>query len=186
LSKAKRFFPDLKSLIVSTVVILLLLIFAVVVTDHNNVRRLHRYLWEAEAAKEACYSLIEQRLGYAKALVRIIDNQVDTGRVEEVIGQWDGAASVDEASVLYKTLDDELALLQRKAVEHESYRAWSPYFDRMYLIEMELTKASAHYQERAEFFNAQKGGFPARLAARRLDLEDLLLFDFGSSLKGRP
>ncbi len=111
---------------------------------------------------------------------------MDTDRVEEVIGRWDAAASVDEASVLYKTLDDELALLQRKAVEHESYRAWSPYFDRMYLLELELVDISAHYQERAEFFNAQKGGFPARLAAKRLDLEDLLLFDFGSSLKGRP
>ncbi|NLK14388.1 MAG: hypothetical protein GX313_06550 [Spirochaetales bacterium] len=182
----RRYFPNLRSFIVSMVVILILLTMAVVITDQNNVRRLHRYLRAAETVREACYSLIEQRLAYAKALVRIIDGQVDTGDLEEAILQWDPNAPVDVVSVLYRALDDELSLLQRKAVEHESYRDWSPYFDQMYLLELELADISAQYQQRAIYFNAQKDGFPALLVAKRHNLEDLLLFDFGSALKGRP
>ncbi len=182
----RRYFPNLRSFIVSMVVILILLTMAVVITDQNNVRRLHRYLRAAETVREACYSLIEQRLAYAKALVRIIDGQVDTGDLEEAILQWDPNAPVDVVSALYRALDDELSHLQRKAVEHDAYRDWSPYFDQMYLLELELADISAQYQQRAMYFNAQKGGFPALLVAKRHNLEDLLLFDFGSALKGRP
>ncbi|NLZ77083.1 MAG: hypothetical protein GX911_03850 [Spirochaetales bacterium] len=186
MSQGKRFFPDRRSFIVSSVVIVLLVLFAVVVTDRNNVRRLNRHLREAEAEKEACYDLIEERFGYAGALVRTIAGQVDTKAVEEVLARWDGDPSIDEASALYTALDEELALLQRKAVEHDSYRAWSPYFERIHALELKLIEVSADYQDRAAYYNAQKSGFPALLVARRHKLEDLLLFDFGPSLKGRP
>ena len=182
----KKFFPDLKSFIVSAFAVLLLLGFFALVTDYNNVRRLHRYSWEAESLREATYSVIEQRIGYAKALVRVIDHQIDTTAVEDALSRYSSEDPIDQVSQTYIALDEALAALQRVAVEDESYRLWSPYFDQIFILELELLEVSALYHERAEYFNNQKRGFPALLVAKRHNLEDLLLFDFGSALKGRP
>ena len=167
-SMVRRYFPDLRSFIISTIVILLLLTLAVIITDQNNVRRLHRYLRAAETDREACYSLIEQRLAYAKALVRIIDGQVDTGDLEEAILQWDPNAPVDVVSTLYRALDDELSHLQRKAVEHDAYRdlriltrciCWS-----------RIGRYFGSLSATSNVLQCPKGGFPA-LCCKRHNLE---------------
>ena len=182
----KKFFPDLKSFIVSSVVIIVLIAFAVLVTDHNNVRRLYRYSAEAEAAKEACYEIIDQRVGYTKSLIRIIDGTLDTESLENLVAQWNLESDIASASRLYVDLDEALERLQRTAIESDHYPAYSPYFDQIFILELQLIDEADRYEERASFYNNQKRGFPALLVAKRHNLEDLLLFDFASSLKGRP
>ncbi|NCC66465.1 MAG: hypothetical protein EOM15_17670 [Spirochaetia bacterium] len=56
----------------------------------------------------------------------------------------------------------------------------------MYQLEQKLSEAVALYNDQAEFYNRQKDGFPARIAAKRLSLERLPLFSMAQALSSRP
>lgn len=186
MSSKKPYFPNRRSAVISIAVVISLLAFAVLAIDRNNVNRLNRYESQAFLAEEEVRNLIGERFFYAEALVKLINDDVQTDLISETLRLFNKDGGMDRLGSAYRKLDQELSTLQPNLFTLSQYSQFLAYFEELYAIEQKLAEAAAEYNARAEYFNAQKRAFPALLVARRLEMEDLVLLNLATALKGRP
>lgn len=186
LSSKKPYFPNRRSAVISIAVVISLLAFAVLAIDRNNVNRLTRYESQAVLADKQVRTLIEERFLYTDALVKLVNDDVQTDLISESLRLFNKDAGMDRLGSAYRKLDQELSTLQPSLFTISQYNQFLAYFEELYAIERKLADAAAEYNARAEYFNAQKRAFPALLVARRLEMEDLVLLNIATALKGRP
>lgn len=129
---------------------------------------------------------MDDRFTYASTLVSLLQ---DTG-LEEPFKPLLAAYAREKAPVvlseLYGELDEALAELQKKVFTHEQYPLYAAYFEKLFEVEREMALHLDSYNDKARYYNMQRGGFPASIAAKRLKMQALELFTVAPAIKGRP
>ena len=185
-SRRKPYFPNFRSAAISIAVVVFLLFFAGFAIDGNNVSRLQKYEKEALWYYQQAYAQIDLRFTYAQKLVGLIGDPFLTEEISQTLRSFVGVVSPDVLSGLYIQLDTQLDTLQRKIFTDPQYLLYAAYFEEMYACETAMQPFLEAYNTKATYFNQQIGGFPALLAAKRLELERLELFTVSFALKSRP
>jgi hypothetical protein len=188
LSDKKPLFADLKSFLITVAVIIVVVVVGLLAIDRNNVNRLKKYHREALELQQTVRKQIDERFRWSIALAQRLDEEGIDGStlLFSITEAWGDDLSMGEVSKLYLALDHQLGLLQRELYRYTDSNRWAPYFEKIWEAEVALIEPLEEYNSAVAFYNAQRGGFPALLAARRLGLEDLPLCAIGEALKGRP
>jgi hypothetical protein len=179
-------FPNRRSAVISIAVVLFLLIFAVVAIDQNNVSRLKKYKKEANVFLDKGMDVMDDRFKYSQTLVDLLEDPILAEPFRLLLDSYAREKSPVLLSELYVSLDKELALLQKKIFTNKQYPLYAAYFEKIYEAEQDMTLHLNDYNDKAHFYNVQIGGFPATIAAKRLDMQALELFSVAPAIKGRP
>lgn len=179
-------FPNRRSAFISIAVVLFLLIFAVVAIDQNNVSRLKKYKVEANVYLDKGLDAMDDRFMYAKTLVNLLEDKSLAEPFRPLLDSYARERSPALLSELYISLDEELALLQKKIFTNKQYPLYAAYFEKLYEVEQEMSLHLNSYNDKAHFYNVQIGSFLATIAAKRLDMRALELFFVAPAIKGRP
>ncbi len=179
-------FPNRRSAVISIAVVLFLLAFAIFAIDQNNVSRLKGYKQQAMGFLDQGMDAMDERFTYARALVELLDDKGLAEPITVVLDSYTRDLPPGELSELYGALDKELALLQKRVFTHSQYPLYASYFEKIYEAEQEMAQHLNDYNDKAHFYNVQRGGFLATIAAKRLDMQALELFSVATAIKGRP